>query len=84
MKNYYEPGDRVRIEIVEEFEWLVSIELKKFYQDDLGREKILSDLELNPEGTVKAVKEGTGHLEVLYQPDGHKHSWWIPTSIIKP
>jgi hypothetical protein len=82
MKNYYEKGDCIQVS-TDQFK--VSKALMEYsYKDAKGRHLILQDITDNPTGTVKAVKEGTGHLEVLYQPDSHDHSWWLPTTIIKP
>lgn len=83
MRNYYEKGDKVKLVLPEESR--LSYILKEYsYKDPMGRAIIIENLYTNPQGTVKAVKEGTGHLEVLYQPKGKTHSWWLPTSIIKP
>lgn len=82
MKNYYEKGDE--IEILSGSIRHLSESLRKYsYKDDKGRFIIQTDI-LYTTGKVKAVKEGTGHLEVLYQPKGKTHSWWLPTTIIKP
>ena len=53
------------------------------YKDKAGREKIASDI-VHTHGKVTGVIEGRGHVDVLYQPNGTKYTWKIPTTIIKP
>lgn len=83
MRNYYEKGDEVKIHPFSRV--TINICLRDYsYKDEKGRTTILQDIISHPVGTVKGIKQGTGHLEVLYQPKGKTHSWWLPTNIIKP
>lgn len=78
MKPYYEKGDRVSI--LSNSNQVHNLLLKTF--EEKGREKIVADI-LGTTGTVVGVVEGRGHKEVLYSPDGVKHSWKIPVSVIQ-
>lgn len=78
MKPYYENGDRVTI--LSDSEQVHNLLSETF--EEKGREKIVADI-LGTTGTVVGVVEGRGHKEVLYSPDGFKHSWKIPVSIIQ-
>lgn len=78
MKIYFEKGDNVRVMFTKE---TLHANLHEMYQEEKGRTKIVDGIH-ETEGVVLGVVEGRGHIEVLYQPNGKKHSWIVPTSVL--
>ncbi len=76
MKIYYEKGDKITInDNIDEV-------LKNYaYKDDVGRAKIVDRIK-GTQGVVHAVKDGMGHIEVLYMPDGSNATNWIHVDCI--
>ncbi len=76
MKIYFEKGDEIIInDNIDEV-------MKNYaYKDDAGRAKICDRIK-GTQGVVHAVKEGMGHIEVLYMPNGSTFTNWIHVDCI--